>query len=217
MLRRVLARTTGSTLRSLQAKRAGTRPAASSPPGAPRRMRFPTGLAVACIIACVAGCSAGGSAAPDAAGSPRAVSGVATSTPPPVQPASPQVKAAARTAAARFYGLYAARDFAELWHLLAPATKRLIPRRIWVSVHVACRADASMSRTIEQVTVFGNAAIITESIGRPAGNRGEDVFNEINGRWSYSPPDPGIYERGSAAADISAARAAGFCAGWKVF
>lgn len=217
MHRRAVARTTGSTLRSRQARAAGARPAASSSPEAPGRWRFLTGLAVAWIIACLAGCSVGGSVAPDAAGSAGAAPGAARSTPPPVQPASPQEKAAARTAAARFYGLYAAADFGELWHLLAPAAKREIPRRVWVRVHVACRADAMAQRTIEQVTVFGNAAIITESVGGPTGHGAEDVFNEINGRWAFSPPDPGIYERGSAAAAISAARAAGWCASWKVF
>ena len=130
------------------------------------------------------------------------------------------MKAGARAAAAQFYGLYSASQFAAFWNLLAPATKRQVPRRVWVSVHEACpSAGAGKHRTIKAVTVFGNAAIVTEAVAGVPSQLGtaEDVFSYANGHWSYSPQDLSIYLHGSVTADIAAAKAAGFCTSWKLF
>ena len=130
------------------------------------------------------------------------------------------MRAGARVAAARFYRLYSARQFAGFWHLLSPATKRQVPRHVWVKVHEACTsAGAAESRVIESVTAFGNAAIITEAIAGALAkpDKAEDVFDYAHGRWSYSPGNLSIYYHGSVAADIAAAKAAGFCDGWKIF
>jgi hypothetical protein len=130
------------------------------------------------------------------------------------------MRTGARAAAARSYRLYSASQFAAFWNLLSPATKRQVSRRVWVKVHEACTsAGAAESRIIKSVTAFGNAAIITEAVaGVPAKPGGtEDVFNYAQGRWSYSPSDLSIYHHGSVAADVAAARAAGFCTGWKIF
>ena len=92
--------------------------------------------------------------------------------------------------------------------------------RAWVSVHEACpSADAGKPRTIKAVTVFGNAAIITEVItGSPVQpGTAEDVFNFVNGHWSYSPQNLSIYDHGSVTADVAAAKAAGLCASWKLY
>jgi hypothetical protein len=69
------------------------------------------------------------------------------------------------------------------------------------------------------VTAFGSAAIVTEAVAGIPANPGtaEDVFNYGDGQWSYSPGEVGIYAHGSIAADIAAAKSAGFCTGWKVF
>ena len=50
------------------------------------------------------------------------------------------MKTSARTAAERFYGLYAASQYAAFWDLLAPATKRQVSREAWIGVHEACSA-----------------------------------------------------------------------------
>jgi hypothetical protein len=186
-------------------------------------MRLLKGLTVGAAAFCVlglAGCSDGASV-PSAA-SRSAIPGprAATSYAAPAAPASPQQRAGARAAAAQFYGLYSTSRFAAFWNLLSPAMKRQVPQRVWISVHDACAsAVAGKSRTIEAVTVFGNAAIVTESIAGAASKPGttEDVFDYADGRWSYSPVDVGIYQHGSIAADISAAKAAGYCASSKVF
>jgi hypothetical protein len=130
------------------------------------------------------------------------------------------MQARARAAAAQFYGLYSAGQFAAVWDLLSPATKRYVPRRVWVSVHDACpTTGAGKSRVIKAVTVFGSAAITTEATAGAAAkvHTAEDVFTYAHGRWSYSPRDLSIYHHGSVAADIAAAKAAGFCASWKIF
>ena len=82
-------------------------------------------------------------------------------------------------------------------------------------MHDGCQsASAGKARAIKAVTVFGNAAIVTES-NRRSSRRGtgrpEDVFNYANGHWGFSPSDLSIYHHGSVAADIAAAKAAGFC------
>jgi hypothetical protein len=178
-------------------------------------MGFPKGLLVALAAAGLVGCSG---AAP---GTPS-VSPVATAraTASSVPPASPQMKAGVRVAAAKFYGLYSASRYSSFWNLLSPATKRQISRRVWVSVHEACPpAGAGEPRVIKALTVFGNAAIVTEAVNGAPSKPGtaEDVFSYANGRWSYSPQDLSIYRHGSVTADVAAAKAAGFCTSWKIY
>lgn len=180
-------------------------------------MRLPKWFMVGLIAAALTGCEGHSSAAPSGApvGAP---SPIVTKTKPlavPPSPAGRNMKAGAREAAERFYGLYLGRQFASSWELLAPAARRQIPKSIWVSVHEGCLSAATESGTIKSVTVFGNAAIVTEEITRTSSKSGtvEAVFNYANGRWGYSPGDLGIYHHGSVAADITAAKAVGFCSG----
>jgi hypothetical protein len=178
-------------------------------------MRLLKGLSVGLVAAGLAGCSVGG---PSAASLSSTAPRVVTSTAPPPPPVSPQVRAGARAAAAQFYGLYSASQFTAFWNLLSPATKRQISRNIWVSVHDACpSAAAGESRIIKAVTVFGSSAIVTEAITGASHGTTEDVFSYANGHWSYSPEYLSVYQHGSVAADIAAAKAAGLCASWKIF
>ena len=85
-------------------------------------------------------------------------------------------------------------------------------------MHKACSAaGAGKSRVIKAVTVFGNAAIVTETVTGASSVAAEDVFTYADGHWRYSPQDPAIYQHGSVTADIAAAKAAGFCTSSKVF
>lgn len=150
--------------------------------------------------------AASSAVAPAATGSTAARSG----------PAEPQTKAGAHAAAANFYRLYSASQFAASWGLLSPAAQREIPRAIWISVHNGCPgASTGAARVIKSVLVFGNAAIVTEGIQGADSRLGEaeDVFNYENGRWGYTPNNLGIYHHGSVAADIVSARGLGFCTG----
>lgn len=181
-------------------------------------MRLLKGLVVGLVAAGLASCSVTGSSEPSTAGPPATAPSVVTSTAPPAAPVSPQMRAGARAAAAQFYDLYSASEFAAFWNLLSPTTKRQISGSVWVSVHKACTsAGAGKSRIIKTVTVFGNAAIVSETMAGASPRTAEDVFSYVDGHWSYSPEDLSVYQHGSVAADIAAAKAAGFCASWKIF
>ena len=178
-------------------------------------MHIPKGLAVSLAAVGLVGCSGGVPGAPSA--NPVATARTTASS---VPPASPQMKAGARAAATRVYSLYSADQFAAFWNLLAPATKRQISERVWVSVHEACpSAVAGKPRVIKAMTVFGDAAIVTENISGTSLKPGtaEDVFNYVDGHWSFSPADVSIYRHGSVSTDIAAAKADGFCTSWKIF
>jgi hypothetical protein len=175
-------------------------------------MRFPKGLLVSLVAAGLAGCSGG------ASGPPAIPTPTITATASSVPPASPSMKASAHAAAEEFYGLYTVSHYAALWNMLAPATKRQISRNAWIGVHEACSTGgAGKSRVIKAVTVFGNAAIVAETIAGIVPAKAEDVFNYTDGGWRYTPQDPSIYQRGSVTADIGAAKAAGLCTSSKIF
>jgi hypothetical protein len=178
-------------------------------------MRFPKGLLVglAGLVAVgIAGCS-GSASGPPASQAP-AITATASSVP----SASPQMKASASVAAKNFYDLYAASRYTAFWNLLAPATKREVSKKAWVGVHEACPSTAAgKSRVIRAVTVFGNAAIVSEVVAGGPPDEAQDVFNYTNGNWSYSLGDLSIYRHGSVTADVAAAKAAGFCTNWKIF
>jgi hypothetical protein len=185
-------------------------------------MRFLKGLAIglaAVSLVGIAGCSAGAAHASPAG--PAAASRATTvSYAPSAAPVSPRLLASARAAAVQFYDLYSARQFATFWSLLSNATKHQVSQHVWVSVHDGCPSgEAGQSRVVKAVTVFGDAAIVTEAIAGPTSkpDATEDVFIYADGRWSYSPGDLSIYLHGSVAADIAAAKAAGFCASRQVF
>lgn len=193
-------------------------------------MRLSKGLLAGLVVVGVAGCSGPAlspSASPSSAGQTstgqastgQATTGQAT-TGAPVSGASrePETSAGARAAAAHFYHLYLASEFAASWDLLAPAVKRQVPRTVWIRVHDGCpSASSGTAPIVKSVTIFGNAAIVSESLAVASGRTAEDVFTYANDAWGYSPQVQSIYHRGSVAADIAAAKAAGFCAGWKGF
>jgi hypothetical protein len=143
-------------------------------------------------------------------------------TGPPAAKATPiprDAASSARAAAVQFDSIYYASKFAASWHLLSADARRAIPERVWVRVHDGCRsARTSVTSVIKSVTVFGDAAIVTETLTTQAKrSTAENVFNYANGRWGYSPENLSIYHRGSVSADIAAARAAGLCASQQPF
>jgi hypothetical protein len=184
-------------------------------------MRFPNGLLVGLVgltAVALVGCSGSappstpypGSAPPSVSSSPATAEPVVTQTGPP----EPKTKAGVRAAAAKFYSLYSASQFAASWDLLSPAAQREVPRALWVSVHAGCPAlSGGTARVIKSVLVFGNAAIVTETLAGAESQIGKsrDVFNYSDGHWGYAPNDLSVYGHGSVAADIAAAKAQGFC------
>lgn len=180
-------------------------------------MRFPKVLLVSITAAGLVGCSnAAGPSATMSPGSSVKAQPAAEQTGPVV----PNAKAGARAAAAHFDGLYVAGRFAASWDLLVPQVKRQVSLGLWIKVHHSCQpASTTVTRVIKAVTVFGNAAIVSEAIsrGRPKNRKAEEVFSYVDGRWRFSPANLSVYHHGSAAADIAAAKAAGYCTTWKSF
>jgi hypothetical protein len=184
-------------------------------------VRHALGLLASLAAVGLVGCS--NSAAPSAPGiaaspSPTGSAGIRPAPAPP-GPAEPKTRAAARAAAVRFDRLYFAGQFAAAWDLLAPAVKQEVPQRIWVSVHNSCPSATAGQARIRTVTLFGDTAIVTETRPgtRAKQRRNTVVFSFADNHWGYSPGDPGIYQHGSVAANVAAAKAAGFCTNWKDF
>jgi hypothetical protein len=182
-------------------------------------MRLSKGLLFGLAAAGLVGCSgpASGSLSPSPSAPAQATTAPAAA---PVTPADRALQASARVAAMQFSGLYSARKFAASWDLLSPAAKHQVPWATWMGVHEGCpSAGAGQAGVIKSVTVFGDAAIVTEtSAGAVPGHAtAEYVFNDVDGHWLYTPDDVSIYDHGSVAADVAAAKAAGFCGSWKGF
>jgi hypothetical protein len=182
------------------------------------------GLGVAGLTGCTTSSTSSGLPALPTAGAstpaplsttvPRA----AISTAAAAAPVSPERREGARAAAAQALGLYAEGQFAAFWKLLSAATKTRISSDTWVSVHQACPSAVNGKPvTVKAITVFGDAAIVTEAVTGASSPTTEVVFNYVNGEWSYSPANPSVYGHGSVTADIAAAKAAGLCGSWKFF
>lgn len=125
-------------------------------------------------------------------------------------PAPGVTASGARSAAATFDALYFGGQFSRAWDLLTPTARREIPRGTWVAVHGAC--PAASRATVTSVTVFGTAAIVTESADT-GGTTAEYVLSHSGGRWSVAPGNVSLYRHSSIAADVAAAKSAGLCAG----
>jgi hypothetical protein len=184
-------------------------------------VRIWQGLLVGLAAVGLAGCT-NSAATPPSAGLSATTTAAATARPTaaPTAPLPTGAKATARAAAAQFDRVYYAGQYAASWNLLAPAVRSQVPENVWVGVHDGCAAAVSgVSRVIRSVTVFGNTAIVTETVRGSQSRRdtAEYVFVYTNGSWGYSPVYPGIYHGSSIAADIHAAKAVGLCAGWKSF
>ena len=157
---------------------------------------------------------------PSSAGQPPTAAGANRSTEAPPTPLPTGAKADVGAAAAQFDSAYFAGRFATAWSLLAPTVQSQVPENVWVGVHDGCpAATPGVTAAIKAVTVFGDTAIVTETVhaAQSGPHTTEYVFYYANGHWGYSPVNPGIYHRGSITADISAAKKAGLCSSWKTF
>jgi hypothetical protein len=188
----------------------------------PAKARYAMGLLASLAAVSLVGCShsAPGAPAPGIAAS-ASPAGPASSQPvaAPAGPAEPMTRAGARAAAVHFDRLYLAGQFAATWDLLAPAVKQQIPQDLWVKVHDSCLSGNTGKARIRAVTVFGDVAVVTETRPGTGAKHGRDsvVFSYTDRHWDYSPGDPGIYQHGSVAANVAAAKAAGFCTSGRAF
>lgn len=186
-------------------------------------MRLWKGLLAGLVAVGLAGCTTSAATSSPASQAPTATGTTLRPTAQPTVKSTPLpdgAKLSARAAATQFDSVYFASRFADSWSLLAPDVRRQVPKDVWVGVHDGCPAAISgVRRAIKSVTVFGNTAIVTETITLTSSrhNTVEYVYSYAAGHWGYSPAFPGIYHHGSITADIAAAKKAGLCTGWKTF
>jgi hypothetical protein len=177
------------------------------------RHRLVRGTLITAAVLAAAACSSATSTPP--------ASTAATTTTAPASPAAvtsaaqPETAAAATAAAKQYFGLYSASQFAASWELLAPSTQHAVSQATWVAVHQGCPAQsAGLAYDVKDTTLTGNTAIVTVSLTGAAASIGSEseAFTYSAGRWGFVPGDLTRYKHGSVKADITAAKAAGYCA-----
>ena len=178
------------------------------------RHRRPIAIAIA-TAALIAGgltvtaCSSSGGPAP--AGT--AAAAAPSSSP---SPAQPDTAAGAKAAAQQYFGLYAAGQYAAAWSLVTPSAQKAVPEATWAAVHQECPSQtAGLAYDVKNVTVTGSTAIATVTLAGAASSlaSASEAFTYAGGKWEYtpSPSDLSLYQHGSVAADVAAAKARGYC------
>ena len=130
-------------------------------------------------------------------------------------PKTPDTSAAAKSAAAQFFALYSAGQWAPAWQYLTAADKAEAPLSVYEAVHAGCPSKAAgLAYAIKGTTMAGRTAVVTYTLSGVAGALGSATMAETwtAAGWTVSPDDMGVYSHGSAAADVAAAKAAGDCA-----
>jgi hypothetical protein len=179
-------------------------------------MRY--GLACSVLIAvtvlAAAACSSGTSSPPAGTASTGATAAAPASA--TASPAQPETAAAAKAAAARFFGLYTASQWAAAWTFLPPSTRQAVPQATWVAVHDGCpSASSGLVFQITNVTVTGSTAVVTYTLSGAAAGLGSatQAFTYSQGQWWLVLSDPGAYRHGSVKGDVAAMKAEGDCSG----
>ena len=127
----------------------------------------------------------------------------------------PETTAGAEAVAQQYLGLYSAGQFAASWNLLTPFVQKEVPEATWVGMHQGCPSQtAGMAYDVKNITMTGNTAIATVTLAGAASSlaSGSEAFTYAGGRWGYTPSDLALYQHGSVAADVAAAKAQGYCA-----
>ena len=171
------------------------------------------GAVVAAIAAATAACSGGAATTSGGAATttaPTSATAVATAA-----GGQPETSAAATAAARQYFSYYSAGDFAATWGLLAPSAQREIGEATWVGVHQGCPGPAGVSYRVKRAKLTGGTAAVTvaQAEGKTSFGTVTEAFSYSAGRWGFVPEDTSLYRHGSVGADISAAKAEGYCAG----
>ncbi|HTT53495.1 MAG TPA: hypothetical protein VMH35_19040 [Streptosporangiaceae bacterium] len=153
----------------------------------------------------VTACSAGGPASASGSGS--------TPQPRPrhtVHLGEPATDAAVRADAGDYLSLASAGQFAVTYQMLSTADRQAVTEQAWVAVHQTC---AGTSYKITHLAVSGKTATVTVAV-TGAGHRGTltETLVYSAGSWGISPQDLSLYQHGTVAADVAAAKAQDGCA-----
>ncbi len=82
-------------------------------------------------------------------------------------------------------------------------------------MHRGCPSQAAgLAYNVKDTTLTGSTAVVTVSLAGAAASIGSESesLTYSAGRWGFVPNDLSSYEHGSVKADITAAKAAGYCA-----
>jgi hypothetical protein len=172
------------------------------------RYELVRGALIAAAVLAAAACSSGTPAAP-------ASTSTTTSPTAAASTAQPETGVAATAVAEQYLGLNSGGQFEASWGLLAPSAQRAISEATWVAVHQGCPSQsAGLAYQVKDTTVTGNTAVVTVSLAGAAASIGSEseALTYSAGRWGFVPNDLSLYRHGSVKADITAAKAAGYCA-----
>jgi hypothetical protein len=169
------------------------------------------GLALA---ACSAGSTAAGAqvgrTAAAGAGAPTSAAGAAGAT----APSEPKTAAAVWADADGYLTLYSAGQFAVTYQMLSATAQRAISEPTWIAVHKSCPGmTAGMAYQIKHVALAGTTAAVTVALSGAVSELGTNTETLVyaDGHWGISPADLSLYQHGSVAADVAAAKASGRC------
>jgi hypothetical protein len=167
-------------------------------------MRSLTLAAAAAAVISLAACSHAAAPAPAApAASPAAAH----------HAAEPATAAGARTAAVRYFDLYAAHQYAASWPMLSHTARRDVSRSSWTKIHQACITTSGLAYKIGHIVLAGHTAVVKVSLAGVAAKLGseEQSFAYQHGKWHYVPSDLPVYKGHTVAQAVAALRAQQIC------
>jgi hypothetical protein len=151
-------------------------------------------------------CSPGGGAAGPAASTSAAARPSATT-------GEPRTEAAVRADADDYLSLYSAGQYAITYQMLSTSARRAVSQQAWMAVHHGCPGGGLVYK-IARVVVTGNTAVVTATLPGASRDKARQTETLVyaDGHWGFAPRDLNLYQHGSVAADVAAARAQGGCA-----
>lgn len=174
------------------------------------RARMAAAVAAAAVMAAGCGAAAAGGSGPPAGPSVSGVNAPAAKT-----AAEPVTKAAARSAAKAYFALYGAGQYAAVYPMIVPSSRRYISKSVWVRLHVACKnpASAGLTYRVTHPVLAGRVAVVSVGFAGAASALGSEqqTFTYVSGKWYYKPDDLYVYKGHDLAQAIGAAKQNGFC------
>jgi hypothetical protein len=152
-------------------------------------------------------CSPGGGTAGPATSTPAAAARPSATT------GEPRTVAAVRADADDYLSLYSAGQYAITYQMLSAGARQAISQQTWMAVHHGCPGGGPVYK-IARVVVTGNTAVVTATLPGASQDKAwqTETLVYADGHWGFVPRDLSLYQHGSVAADVAAARARGGCA-----
>jgi hypothetical protein len=173
--------------------------------------RSSAAAAVLAAVLAAAGCGASSSA-------PAVPAATRPPSPAPAPAATPDTGAAARSAAAALFALYAAGDYPAVYPRLSASVRAIVRQPKWVAVHQKCYgSQQNLSYKIGKPVLAGDTAVISVSVAGVASSLGseEETFVYQDGGWYWQEPATDLATaggyRGTVARVVARLKAGGHC------